>query len=433
MVLKHKLIYLVIDGVADSLSDPVTTLEASRKPGLDWIAKNGVCGVMYTVEKGIAPESDEAVISILGYNPHEVYTGRGPLEALGVGLVFTEGYEVVFRANFATVDPATMRILDRRVGRSLSTEEARKLAKVLEYVDLGLHDGYAKVVATVGHRAVVLIGSRREKLSPHVSNNDPAYARKGLTSIAVSGFEPYVKPVEPLDDTREARITAELANRFFEVSTRVLQEHPVNKERISRGLPPANAILLRDAGGSLPRAEPLGSKYKCKFAVLAEMPVEVGIGRAFGASTILLEPPTGNPRSDYAIRLEKTLEALKENDIVYVHLKGPDEPGHDGDFELKKRRIEEIDEFFVQPLIDALRDRFAILVTSDHATPPSKRSHTDDPVPVAFYMPGIQPDSVEKFTEKECTKGALGTIEHGWMLLPRIIKKIQDKEVQEMQ
>ncbi|MEM3346252.1 MAG: phosphonopyruvate decarboxylase, partial [Desulfurococcaceae archaeon] len=94
MVLKYKLIYLVIDGAADSLSDPVTTLEASRKPGLDWIAKNGVCGVMYTVEKGIAPESDEAVISILGYNPHEVYTGRGPLEALGVGLVFTEEYEV---------------------------------------------------------------------------------------------------------------------------------------------------------------------------------------------------------------------------------------------------------------------------------------------------------------------------------------------------
>ncbi|MEM3912463.1 MAG: alkaline phosphatase family protein [Desulfurococcaceae archaeon] len=420
--MKYKLIYLVIDGMSDSFSDDVTTLELAEKPGLDELARKGVCGLMYTVGKGIAPESDEAVISILGYDPHEVYTGRGPLEALGAGLDIREGYEVAFRANFATIDPLSRRIIDRRVGRNLSTFEARELARALNNLDLGVHDGYAKVAATIGHRAVVIIGSRSRKLSPVVSNNDPAYVRKGLTSIAVDNPKPYVENIVPLDDSEESKITAELANVFFEKALNILVNHPVNKERTKNKLLPANALLLRDAGGSLPKATPLGVKYNCKFAILAEMPVEIGIGRAFGADVITMDPPTGDPKSDYEKRLEATLKALEEHDIVYVHLKGPDEPGHDGKLELKKQRIEEIDKYYVQSLLDYL-DKYALIVTADHATPPSRKSHTDDPVPVAFYVPGITPDNVDKFTERECAKGSLGIFSHGWQLLPYLISK----------
>ncbi len=196
-----RLLYLVLDGMADRLDDPVTTLEKAVKPGLDEIARRGVCGAMYTVEKGVAPESDEAVISIIGYNPHEVYTGRGPIEAIGAGMSLKEGYEIAFRANFATVDPETRRLIDRRVGRNLLTEEARELAKALDGMELGIYDGYARVKATVGHRAVVIIGSRTHRLSPYVSNSDPAYARKGLLSVAVRDFEPVLKYIEPLEDT----------------------------------------------------------------------------------------------------------------------------------------------------------------------------------------------------------------------------------------
>jgi len=419
---KYKLVYLVIDGAPDSLNDPATTLELAVKPGLDEIARRGICGAMYTVGKGIAPESDEAVISILGYDPHEVYTGRGPLEALGAGLEFREEYEVAFRANFATIDPETMKIIDRRVGRNLSTQEARELAKALDGLELGVYDGYARVVATIGHRAVVVIGSRSRKLSPMVSNNDPAYERKGLASIAVPNPKPYVEPIKPLENTEEARITAELANAFFKKAVEILVNHPVNIDRTRKNMLPANALLLRDAGGKLPHATPLGEKYKCKFAVLAEMPVEVGIGRAFGAHVIPLEPPTGDPRKDYEKRLEATLKALGNYDIVYVHLKGPDEPGHDGNVELKKKKIEDIDAYYVQPLLDYL-NKYAILVTSDHATPPSRKSHTDDPVPLAFYAPGIQGDSVSRFTERECLKGSIGLLEHGWQLLPMLVEK----------
>lgn len=416
-----RLLYLVLDGMADRLDDPVTTLEKAVKPGLDEIARRGVCGAMYTVEKGVAPESDEAVISIIGYNPHEVYTGRGPIEAIGAGMSLKEGREIAFRANFATVDPETRRLIDRRVGRSLLTEEARELARALDGMELGIYDGYVRVKATIGHRAVVIIGSRSHRLSPYVGNSDPAYARKGLLSVAVKDFEPVIRRIEPLEDTEEARITAELANKFTEEAIRILDKHPVNEARRKKGLLPGNAVLLRDAGGSVPRATPLPEKYGVRFAVLAEMPVEIGIGRIFGADTVALEPPVGDPEEIYGIRLEKTLELLKEYNIVYVHLKGPDEPGHDRNMELKKKRIEEIDRFFVRPFLERMPSETAVLVTADHATPPSTGAHTDDPVPVAVYAPGIEPDGVDALTEKKCIKGRLGLVEHGWHLLPRVL------------
>ncbi len=420
-----KLLYLVLDGMADSLSDEKTTLEIAEKPGLDYIAEKGICGLMYTIEKGVAPESDAAVISILGYEPWKYYTGRGPLEALGAGLDLVEEYEVAFRANFATVEPETKKIIDRRVGRSLSTEEARELANAIDGLKLDKYDGYVRVKATIGHRAVVIIGSKSHKLSPMVENSDPAYRREGLISVAVEKVEPYIRRIEPLEDTLEARITAELANEFIDKAIDILDKHPVNKARREKGLLPANAILLRDAGNRVPQATPLPTRYNAKFALLAEMPVELGIGRAFGAYVKEVPPPTGDPAKDYKVRLEHTLMLLRDYDIVYVHLKGPDEPGHDGNYELKKKRIEEIDQYFVQPLLQWIPENLAILVTADHATPPSIRAHSDDPVPVALMSPNIEPDEVKKLTEKECSKGKLGTIEHGWELLPKVLELIR--------
>ncbi|MCS7128367.1 MAG: alkaline phosphatase family protein [Sulfolobales archaeon] len=423
--MKRKLIYLVIDGAADRLSDPVTSLELANKPGLDYIARNGLCGLMYPIARGVAPESDAAVLSILGYEPEKIYPGRGPLEALGAGVEFKPGYEVAFRANFATIDPGTLTIVDRRVGRSLSTNEAVELAKAINGLRLGVHDGYVKVKATVGHRAVVVIGSGERRLSSNVSNNDPAYVRRGLISEAAKSFENKLRDVEPLDDTAEAKAAAQLVNEFVKKAISILSEHPVNKSRRSKGLLPANALLIRDAGCELPTVEPLQLKYGRRFAVIAEMPVELGIGRFLKAYVREVSPPVGNPEYDYSIRLEATLELLKDNDVVYVHLKGPDEPGHDGDVELKVEKIENIDKYFVQRLLNSIDSDVAILVTADHATPPSVKAHTDDPVPVALYYKGIVVDKAAGFTEKECSKGSLGVIEHGWLLLDRVLKIIE--------
>ena len=421
-----KLIYFVIDGAADS-PDNVTSLEKAVKPALDSLTPKGKCGLMYTIGKGIAPESDSAVFSILGYDPHKHYIGRGPVEALGAGLDLKPGYEVAFRANFATIDPKTLRIIDRRCGRDLESSEAAELAKSINGLELGLYDGYAKVAATVGHRGVVIIGSRTYKLSDNVGNTDPAYVKVGKISIAAKEFEMKLTECKPLDDSIEAKRTAELVNTFTRKVIEILDSHPVNVERELKGKLKANVMLLRDAGGEIVKVKPINEMYGMRFVAVAEMPVEKGIARLVGMDIAEVPPPTEDKKADYENRLETTLKLLERYDAVYVHLKGPDEPGHDGDLERKVKAIELIDKYFTKPLLESIDlGGTAIIVTSDHATPWTHKAHTDDPVPVLVYIPGIEGDGIERFTEKDCRNGSLGLIEHGWHLLPMVVKMMKE-------
>ena len=425
-----KLVYLVLDGVADRPQDHKTSLEKADTPALDSIARSSKCGLMYTIGRGVAPESDAAVFSILGYNPHEEYTGRGPIEAAGAGLDIREGYEVAFRANFATVDPSTLRIIDRRCGRDLESEEAKELAKAVDNLDLGKYDGYARVVATVGHRAVVVIGSKTMRLSDMVDNTDPAYEKKGYISVARPNFEMKIFDARPLEDTEEAKRTAELVNIFTRKAIEILDKHPVNEKRRRSGRLPANAILLRDGGGRMPRVKPIKELFGRSFGAVAEMPVEIGIARILGMDVAKVSPPSEDKAKDYEERLAATLDLLEKHDVVYVHLKGPDEPGHDGDFDRKVRAIELIDQYFVTPLLDEIDpEEVALLVTADHATPWTRRTHTDDPVPVALMIHGLQPDqNIRAFNERRCARGSLGIIEHGWELLPKVFSLISQVE-----
>ncbi|MEM4428020.1 MAG: phosphonopyruvate decarboxylase, partial [Zestosphaera sp.] len=286
-----KLVYLVLDGVADRLSDTSTSLSMAKKPYLDLLARAGACGAVYTVGKGVAPESDAAVMSILGYDPHTSYTGRGPLEAVGAGVSFVEGREVAFRANFATVDPSSKKLVDRRVGRSLSTEEARELAEALDGLKLSTHGGYVKVKATVGHRAVVVIGSDVMPLSDEVDNTDPAYKKVGAISVAEKSFQPYIKKSTPLSPTLSAQVTADLVNEFTLRSIEILDKHPINRAREERGLLKANVILVRDAGSKLPKLTPISKLFNASFGSITEMPVENGIARLLGMRAAEMPPP----------------------------------------------------------------------------------------------------------------------------------------------
>ncbi|HDI02288.1 MAG TPA: 2,3-bisphosphoglycerate-independent phosphoglycerate mutase, partial [Ignisphaera sp.] len=405
-----KYIVLVLDGVADGLKYIPTSLELARTPALDSLAKNCICGGFYPIDKEIAPESDAAVFSILGYNPHEIHVGRGLLEALGAGLDIVDYREVAFRANFATIDSKTKRIIDRRVGRSLTTQEAIELAKALDGMKLE-YEGYARVVATVGHRAVVIIGSRKYRLSADISNIDPAYGRKDRVSIALRDYSPYIPKCKPLIDSKDAEITCRLVEEFIEKAIEILDKHPINLEREKRGLLKGNAILLRDAEDRHPSIQPIEYLYNKTFGAIAEMPVEKGIAKLLKMKVSEVPPPTEDKAKDYSIRLEKTLELLNEVDVVYVHLKGPDEPGHDGDKERKVKSIELIDQFFINPLLNRIDlDKVCIIVTADHATPPEVKAHTSDPVPLIISCNYIKrKDPIESFTERECfTKGSLG-------------------------
>ena len=417
-----KTVIVVLDGAADGSRFRPTSLELAETPSLDKLAKTAVAGCFYPIDDRTPPESDAAVLSILGYDVESLGIGRGVLEALGVGIRIREGYEVAFRANFATVDPSSKKILDRRVGRNLSSEEAAVLARAIDRIDLGMYGGYARVIATVGHRAVVVIGSRDKRLSANVSNTDPAYERRGKVSVALKNFDPYIAPCKPLDNSEEAKVTCDLVNAFTSKVIEILDRHEINVEREKKGFLKANAILLRDAEDRIPSVTPINEMYRKRFGIVAEMPVEIGIGVLLGMDVGRVSL-YGDKEVLYRERVEATLKLLERNDVVYVHLKGPDEPGHDGDKERKVRAIEVIDRYYIQPLLNSLDlDETAVIVTSDHCTPPELKAHSSDPVPfIVSYRKLKKFDSISRFTEYECcTKGSLDVLESGRLLLNKV-------------
>lgn len=423
--MRAKLLLAVIDGAADRPMGGATPLKRASKPSLDYIASRGACGLMYPVGPGVAPESDVAVMSILGYDPLTHYTGRGPVEAVGAGLEFRDG-DVALRCNFATLEG--WEVVDRRVGRSLTTEEAVELARAVEEgVRLTSHPCDFEFRATVGHRAVLVLRGRGVGLSANISNTDPAYSRLGGLGVAEARPSRELKWSSPLDGSEEARRAAELVNEFTRRAREVLERHPINARRAAEGRPRANGVLCRDAGDRLPRLRPLSELFGLSFACLAEMPVERGIARLAGMEVVEV-PMAGGPEG-YGGVAEGAAEALEGHDAVYVHLKGPDEPGHDGDFEGKVRAIELVDEGFFRPLLGLVDlDSVVICATSDHATPCSLRAHSDDPVPVAVCGPGVEPDGVASFSEEECAGGRLGLIERGTELMPLLARLLRPRD-----
>ena len=418
----RRLIYVVLDGAADGLNPPRSSLGTARKPNIDSLASSALCGLVYTVGRGIAPESDEAVISILGYDPERYYTGRGPLEALGAGIDFREG-QVALRANFATVDPKTRRIIDRRAGRGVTREEAVELARSLDHMKLDGGLGEARFVPTVGHRAVLVLAHGKVKLSADISNTDPAYEKVGLMSKASPTFEPFVQLSRPLREGDEgAAKAAELLNEFTQKAIELLSSHPVNVAREKRGQLPANAVLARDAGDRLPQAPPISQVFGLRFASVTEMPVERGIARALGLTDLHYD--VEGKSKEEVLREEADLVAdnLESYDAFYVHLKGPDEPGHDGSYEGKVRAIELIDRHFFSRLLSRVRLEEAVfIVTSDHSTPWYLKSHSDDPVPIMISSPGLG-RGPGRFDEASCSGGQLGVMEKGTMILPTALR-----------
>ncbi|MEM3437102.1 MAG: alkaline phosphatase family protein [Nitrososphaerales archaeon] len=414
-----KLIYILLDGVGDR-PDPelnyVTPLEAAYTPNLDFLARKGKSGLVYPVGKDISPESDIAVFNMLSYEFKEGYVGRGVIEAIGAGINFKDG-DLALRANFATIDK-DMTILDRRAGRDLSSEEARTLAESInKQVKLSYPKAYFEFLSTIAHRATLVIRVEGIVLSSNISNSDPAYTRfKGIGVAKADKKILKLQKVRALDDKFESKLSANLVNEFTEKSIEILKNHPVNLFREKNGKKPANAILLRDAGNSLPKLKRLDEKYGLKFACLLDMPVEKGIARLTG----MVEIESGGIK-DYEIKAQKVSNLLEVYDCVYVHIKGPDEPGHDGDAILKKKVIEEIDSKFFGNLLKLIDlDKVIIAVSADHSTPCQIKNHSADPVPLLISGNKITKDGTCRFTEKEASKGSLKTL-IGAKVLPLII------------
>jgi len=400
----------LLDGVGD-LPHPdlagKTPLEAATTKNMDMLAKNGIMGQVISVGKGIAPESDIAVFNMLGYKfQHSAYAGSGVVEAIGFGLDFKDG-DVALRGNFATLDNEG-KIIDRRAGRKIEREDVEEISKEIEKEIKFSNPNTSVVVApTVGHRVTVRLRDSKP-LSSEISNTDPAYGRIDGMGIAkaVSDFMKIEKCI-PLEQTEDAISAANLVNEFTEQSLEIMKKSDVNKRRSQKNKKLLNSILLRDAGNKYPNVKPINDLHSMNFSCIVDMPVEVGISNILKMRTY-----NAGGLTYYEEKASVAAHAMETENAIYVHLKGPDEFGHDGDAIGKMKNIEEIDKRFFGTLLDHIDvSKVAVMISADHSTPSIHKGHSADPVPVLISGDMITNDDTQRFTEAEAKKGAIGLIE----------------------
>ena len=379
---------MIIDGMADRPLEELeykTPLEAAETPNMDKMAQKGICGIMDPIKPGIRAGSDTSHISILGYDPYDVYTGRGPFEAAGVGVDVIEG-DIAFRCNFSTADDQGI-ITDRRAGRI--REGTEKLAETINTIDL---EENVEIIfkESTGHRAVLVL--RGDGLSDQVSAADPKYDGKKWTTV------------QSIDSSPEADKTARILNNVVKESYNLLKDHPLNLKRIENGENPANIILPRGAG-AVPHVQPFSEKYGLKAACVAETGLIQGIGKITGMDIINVEGATGGVDTNLENIAQSILEtASKDYDFLLINIDGADEAGHDGNLKEKVEFLQRVDEVIGK--IFTVEDAYFIL-TADHSTPISVMDHTGDPVPLVINGPEIRVDDVEKFSERSASKGGL--------------------------
>ncbi len=401
------MIYVLLDGVGD-LPHPdlngTTPLEFAKTPNLDELAKNGRMGEVISVGKGIAPESDIAVFNMLGYKfLHADYVGRGVIEAIGVGIDFQNG-DLTLRGNFATLDEDGV-ITDRRAGRKIEKEDASAIASEIESLTKFSTPNASVIVApTVDHRVVVRIRAQDESLSANITNTDPSYSRVDGMGIAKAvGDYLKIERCLPLDESASSKLSASLVNEFTTKSLEIMKKSNINKKRKEQNKKLLNSIILRDAGNRYPEVTPINDLYSMKFSCIVDMPVELGI-----SNVLKMKPFNAGAMTDYEEKAKVAAKSMETQNAIYVHIKGPDEFGHDGDAKGKMKNIEDIDKRFFGTLLDKIDTRKTVVVVSaDHSTPCINKGHSDDPVPLLLSGNGIDKDETNRFTEKQAKKGEL--------------------------
>jgi 2,3-bisphosphoglycerate-independent phosphoglycerate mutase len=381
MKMSKKIILIVIDGLSD---EPIpqlknkTPLEAANTPNLDFLAKNGICGlVLPWRQRGKLPTSEETHLAIFGYDPKKSNPGRGVLEVLGIGEKIKKG-DVCFRGNFATVDE-NLTIIDRRAER---IEDTEGLIKSLNRIKI---KGVKVIVRKAfGHRIGIIF--RGKNLSADVSSNDPKEV--GVKVLKIKGQKKMVK----------------IVNEFLEKSRTILENHPKNKKRKKEGKLPANYILLRGAG-KFKKVKSFKEKYGLKAAFIAGGTLYKGIGRYLGMEEIKVKGADGTIKTNLKGKFLAAKKAIKNYDFIFLHIKACDNLAEDGKFLEKKEFIEKIDQN-LKPILN-LKD-VLIVVTGDHSTCSLKKSHCNLPNPILIY--GVMKDGCKKFSERECKKGKLGIL-----------------------
>ena len=390
--------YLIIlgDGMADwpvpALGNK-TLLQYAHTPHMDRLARMGRTGMLRTVADGFHPGSEVANMSVLGYALHEVYEGRGVLEAANIGVDLAPD-EIAARCNLVCIEGD---ILKNHSSGHITTEEADVL---VQYLQQHLGDERVRFHTGVQYRHLLVIKGGDKRLHctpPH--------------DVPLQPFRPLMVKAE----VPEAQATADLVNDLILRSQELLAQHPLNKQRIAEGKDPANSIWPWSFGNR-PHMRPLSAMYPQlqRGSVISAVDLINGIGHYAGLRRITVEGATGLYDTNYENKAAAAIEALKTDDLVYLHIEASDEAGHEGDVDLKLRTIENLDRRAVGPILDALEqwnEPVTIAILPDHPTPCAHRTHTAEPVPFLIYRPGIEPDDVQTFDEVACQQGAYGTLE----------------------
>lgn len=363
--------YLIVltDGAADEPQTALggkTPLEAANMPRANLLASLGTVGMVTTVPVGMAPGSDTANLSVMGFDPTLYHTGRSPLEAASMGIPM-EMTDVAFRCNLVTLAGdgpyEELRMVDHSAGE-ISTQEARQLIETVQKA----------------------FGTETIHFYPGVSYRHAMILGNGTTDFELT------PPHDILDQTIADHLPKDEKIRFIEEMMResygLLSEHPVNKNRIKRGLRPANSIWVWGQGKK-PDLPSFHEKYHVKGATISAVDLINGIGVSAGLDVVRVPGATGTIHTNFDGKAAAAIQKFEEGtDFIYLHLEAPDECSHQGDLEGKIRSLELIDEKIIAPIADWLADRggeYRILILPDHPTPLRIRTHTGDPVPFVLY------------------------------------------------
>ena len=415
-----KYFILVTDGAGDyPLPDRgnKTPLQLADNSVVNELAHRGTVGRCKTIPDGMEAGSDVGHLSLLGYPPEEFHTGRAPLEAASMGIELGEE-DVTFRGNIVTLKSASedgdnvpfedLEMVDHSSG-DISTEEGKKLYDDLhEYLR---KEGLLKNIFMqhgVSYRGAFVIEKASKDLTPGKVESEPPH---NIIGKKIGSYLPGFK-INREGDTEANCFVAGRIREIMERSYEFLKGHPVNKARVERGLRPGNCLWIW-GGGRKPALVSYGNGRRLKCSVISAVDLIKGIGVLTGMKVVNVEGATGNKETNFKGKGEAAVEAFKGgDDLVFVHVEGPDECGHQGDAHGKIFCLEQIDENILKPVLTHLKntgERYKILVMPDHYTPIELRTHSGDPVPFVIYDSEKEEafDEARYYTEESGEKGMI--------------------------
>ena len=398
--MKH--IIILGDGMADHAVERLggkTLLQYASKPMMDFLARKGRTGRLITVPEGFPPGSEVANTAILGYDLNKVYEGRGPLEAASIGYEMQPG-DLAIRCNIITLEDG--KIITHN-GGNLQTEDARVL---IDYLNEHLGSDRVKFICGIQYRHLLIIKGGSKHILCNPPHDHPNEAWRPLL----------VKPEEGLADGERmaAQQTSDLINDLILKSQELLAKHPYNVAKAQKGERQANSIWPW-SGGYRPSMQTLMEQYpQVKTgAVISAVDLIQGIGKYAGLRIVKVPGATGLADTNYEGKAQAAIDALKQDDFVFVHVEATDEAGHDGDLELKLRAIGYLDQRLIKPIVEAIEqmdEPVCMAVLPDHPTPVELRIHVNEPVPFIIYYKGMEPDEVQRYDEVACAGGSYGLL-----------------------